>query len=156
MFRFRLSPFSYFSFQFEIEMGNKRCKSSFRSNCPVSSALDLFGDKWTLLIVRDLLYHGSRTFKDFYGCQERISSARLSERLKRLEQIGALTKENHPTNKKVFIYQLTPKGKDLAPAIVDLMVWGNKYLEDHVSDESKAFAKRLEEDREAVLAELQG
>lgn len=126
----------------------------FRSTCPISSSLDLFGDKWTLLIVRDLLYHGSRTFKDFYQSEEKISSARLAERLKKLEQLKAITKENHPTNKKVFIYKLTQKGKDLAPAIVDLISWGNKYLDEHISEESKAFAIKLEDNREGVLKEL--
>ncbi|MFY0690051.1 MAG: helix-turn-helix transcriptional regulator [Cyclobacteriaceae bacterium] len=129
-------------------------KEIFRSTCPISSSLDLFGDRWTLLIVRDLLYHGRRTFKDFYQSDENISSARLTERLKKLEQMEALTKENHPTNKKVFIYKLTQKGKDLAPAIVDLVTWGNKYLGNHVSQESKDFAKRLEEERETVLEQL--
>ncbi len=130
------------------------CEKKFRSTCPISSALDLFGDKWTLLIVRDLLYHGSRTFKDFYQAEEKIPSSRLADRLKKLEQLGALTKENHPTNKKVFIYRLTQKGKDLAPVIVDLITWGNKHLEEHISEESKEFAKRLEENREGVLKEL--
>lgn len=126
----------------------------FRSTCPISSSLDLFGDKWTLLIVRDLLYHGKRTFKDFYHSEEKISSARLTERLKKLEQMNALTKKNHPTNKKVYIYELTQKGKDLAPAIVDLITWGNKYLNDHISEESRVFAKRLDENREVVLEQL--
>ncbi|WP_299111007.1 helix-turn-helix domain-containing protein [uncultured Winogradskyella sp.] len=126
----------------------------FRSTCPISSSLDLFGDKWTLLIVRDLLYHGTRTFKDFYQSEENISSARLSERLKKLEGLQALTKENHPTNKKVYIYKLTQKGKDLAPAIIDLITWGNKYLNHHISDESKKFAANLKENREIVLKEL--
>ncbi len=129
-------------------------EDSFRSTCPISSCLDLYGDKWTLLVVRDLLYHGSRTFKDFLESDEHISSARLAERLKKLERLEALTKENHPTNKKVFIYKLTQKGKDLAPAIVELIAWGNKYLVEHVSEESKAFAKNLELNKEGVLKEL--
>lgn len=129
-------------------------KKKFRSTCPISTSLDLFGDKWTLLIVRDLLYHGSRTFKDFHQSEENISTARLTERLQKLEQMEALTKENHPNNRKVFIYRLTQKGKDLAPAIVDLITWGNKYLPHHVSEESKVFAKRLKENREAVLEQL--
>ena len=129
-------------------------EESFRSTCPISSSLDLFGDKWTLLIVRDLLYYGSRTFKDFSQSNEHISSARLADRLKKLEQMEALTKQNHPTNKKVFIYKLTQKGKDLAPAIVDLITWGNKHLSQHVSEESKAFAKNLEENRDGVLEQL--
>lgn len=126
----------------------------FRSTCPISSSLDLFGDKWTLLIVRDLLYHGNRTFKDLFQSEENIPSSRLADRLKKLENMGAITKEKHPTNKKVFIYNLTQKGKDLAPAIVDLIEWGNKYLEDHISEESKAFADKLNKNREAVLEQL--
>jgi DNA-binding HxlR family transcriptional regulator len=126
----------------------------FRSTCPISSSLDLFGDKWTLLIVRDLLYHGSRTFKDLFQSEENIPSSRLADRLKKLENMGAITKDKHPTNKKVFIYNLTQKGKDLAPAIVDLIAWGNKYLEDHISEESKAFADKLNKNREAVLEQL--
>lgn len=129
-------------------------KDIFRSTCPISSSLDLFGDKWTLLIVRDLLYYGSRTFKDFSQSEEHISSARLAERLKKLEQIEALVKENHPTNKKVFNYKLTQKGKDLAPIIVDYIAWGNKYLNNHISEESKVFAKNLEKDREGTLKEI--
>ncbi len=68
--------------------------------------------------------------------------------------MDALKKENHPTNKKVFIYSLTQKGKDLAPAIVALITWGSKYLKEHISEESKAFAKKLEENREGTLKEL--
>lgn len=126
----------------------------FRSTCPISSSLDLFGDKWTLLIVRDLLYHGSRTFKDLFQSEENIPSSRLADRLKKLESMGAITKEKHPTNKKVFIYRLTQKGKDLAPAIIELIQWGNKHLSEHISEESKAFNRRLENDKESVLKEL--
>lgn len=128
--------------------------NNFRSTCPISSCLDLFGDKWTLLIVRDLLYYGSRTFKDFSESEEHISSARLTERLKKLEELEALTKESHPTNKKVFIYRITQKGKDLAPAIIELIAWGNKYLSEHVSEESKAFARNIEANKEEILKEL--
>ena len=126
----------------------------FRSNCPISSSLDLFGDKWTLLVVRDLLYHGSRTFKDLFQSEENIPSSRLADRLKKLENMGAITKEKHPTNKKVFIYGLTQKGKDLAPVIIELIQWGNKYLSEHISEESKAFNRTLENDKESVLKEL--
>ncbi|MEM8928118.1 MAG: helix-turn-helix domain-containing protein [Bacteroidota bacterium] len=129
-------------------------KELFRSNCPISSSLDLFGDKWTLLIVRDLLYHGSRTFKDLFQSEENIPSSRLADRLKKLENMEAITKEKHPTNKKVFIYKLTQKGKDLAPTIIELITWGNKHLSEHISEESKDFYQRLENDKESVLTEL--
>ena len=130
-------------------------EKNFRSACPISSGLDLFGDKWTLLIVRDLLHQGQRTFKDFMQAGEQISSARLSERLKKLEKIEVVIKENHPTNQKVFIYSLTQKGKDLAPVIADLISWSAKYLPEHVSSETQVLAERLETDREGTIAQFQ-
>lgn len=129
-------------------------EKKFRSSCPISSTLDLFGDKWTLLIVRDLLEYGSRTYKDFSQAEEHISSARLADRLKKLEEIGVLSKNNHPTNKKVFIYELNEKGKDLAPIIVEYFVWGAKHLKEHVSEESQLYADKLKKDRNGILAEL--
>ncbi len=130
-------------------------KSSFRSSCPISSSLDLFGDKWSLLIVRDLLRYGERTFKDFTDAGENISSARLAERLKRLEELEVLTKTNHPTNKKVFIYRLTQKGMDLAPIVAELILWSNKYLNHHISPSSKSLAKQLLIGKEAMLKQFQ-
>lgn len=130
-------------------------KKIFRSTCPISTGLDLFGDKWSLLIVRDLLYHSKRTFKDFSTSGENISSARLSDRLGKLEKQEILTKTNHPTNKKVFIYQLTQKGKDLAPIIAEFVLWGDKYLHNHISEFSKSLAKQLHDDKEQVLSQFQ-
>ncbi|NGN96886.1 helix-turn-helix transcriptional regulator [Grimontia sp. S25] len=105
--------------------------------------------------MRDLLNEDALTFKDFMSNKEKISSARLSERLKKLEEIEAVSKENHPTNKKVFFYKLTQKGRDLAPVILDLLEWGSKHLHDHVSEEDKLLAKELSTNREAVVAKYQ-
>ncbi len=124
---------------------------NFRSKCPISSALDLFGDKWSLLIVRDLVYFGERTFKEFSNADEKISSARLSDRLHKLDNLGLLNKVNHPTNKKVFIYSLTEKGVDLFPVIAEYVRWSNKYLSEHLTEPAKQFARNLEEDREGTL-----
>lgn len=132
-------------------MKAKNKEKKFRSDCPISSALDLFGDKWSLLIIRDLVYFGERTFKDFSGAAERISSARLSDRLCKLEVLGLLTKSNHPTNKKVYLYNLTAKGMDLFPVIAEYVKWSNKYLHDHIAEPAKQFAQNLEEDREGTL-----
>ncbi|WP_394747434.1 winged helix-turn-helix transcriptional regulator [Spongiimicrobium salis] len=127
-------------------------KNEFRSSCPISSALDLFGDKWSLLIVRDLLEHGERTFKDFSTAGENISSARLSERLTKLIHLEAMIKKKHPTNKKVYLYELTEKGKDLAPIIAELVQWSDKYLNDHISEKGKNAAALLrKEDYKSLL-----
>ena len=133
----------------------KKSISVFRSACAVSSGLDLFGDKWSLLIVRDLLYYKERSFKDFSRSGEKISSARLADRLSKLEQLTILTKEKHPTNKKVFLYRLTQKGKDLAPILAEIITWGQKYLGDHISPKSKYLATQIDEDREKTLAQFQ-
>jgi len=128
-------------------MKAKKSKEIFRSSCPVSSALDLFGDKWSLLIVRELIKYGERTFKDFSQIKERISTARLSDRLSKLDDIGILTKSNHPTNKKVFLYNLTEKGMDLAPVITELFIWSSKYLSDHIYEGAKNIAEKLMDNR---------
>ncbi len=135
-------------------MKAKNNKEIFRSTCPVSSALDFFGDKWSLLIVRELILYGERTFKDFNGINEKISTARLSDRLSKLEFLGILTKSNHPTNKKVFLYNLTKKGMDLTPIIAEYISWGYKYLNDHISEESKKIAEKLKVDRDGTLNEI--
>lgn len=132
----------------------KKLENKFRSDCPISSALDLFGDKWSLLIIRDLVYFGERTFKDFANAAERISSARLTDRLCKLEKLELLTKSNHPTNKKVYLYNLTTKGMDLFPVIAEYIKWSNKYLNDHIADEAKTFAKLLHADRNKALAQF--
>jgi DNA-binding HxlR family transcriptional regulator len=135
-------------------MKAKNNKEIFRSTCPVSSALDLFGDKWSLLIVRELISNGERTFKDFNQINERISTARLSDRLSKLESLGILTKSNHPTNRKVFLYNLTEKGVDLTPIIAEFISWGYKYLNDHISEESKKIAQKLKNNRDGTLKEI--
>ncbi len=132
-------------------MKAKKDENNFRSDCPISSALDLFGDKWSLLIIRDLVYFGERTFKDFANAAERISTARLTDRLCKLESLELITKSNHPTNKKVFLYNLTAKGMDLFPVIAEYIRWSNKYLNNHIADEAKAYAGMLEKDRQSAL-----
>ncbi len=131
---------------------NKR--NIFRSDCPISSALDLFGDKWSLLIIRDLVYFGDRTFKDFSNSAERISSARLADRLCKLNVLGLIEKSKHPTNKKVYLYKLTDKGLDLFPVIAEFVMWSNKYLNDHIAQPAKDFALNLENNREATLKQF--
>ncbi len=124
---------------------------SHRSDCPISSALDFFGDKWSLLIIRDIMFFGERTFKNFSDESEGISSSRLSERLTRLESLDIITKKRHPTNKKVYLYNLTQKGVDLFPIIAEYVLWSDKYLDTHISPQSKAFAKQLKGSKEETI-----
>ena len=108
-------------------------KCEFRSNCPVASALDLVGDKWTLLIIKMMVLEGKRTFKDFSESDESIASNILSSRLKMLEEFEIIRKEKLPHNKKTNIYILTQKGLELTPTIMELALWsvGNILKEHH-------------------------
>jgi len=103
-------------------------RSEFRSTCPVTSALDIIGDKWSLLIMRDMLTQGKKTFKEFSESQEGIAPGILASRLKWLEENGLMTKQKLPQNQKENIYLLTEKGIELAPIILELIVWSDKNL----------------------------
>ena len=107
-----------------------------RSKCPLSCALDILGDKWSLLIVRDMLHFKKKTFKDFFASNENIASNILSSRLKKLENFGIISKNKLKNNKKTNIYKLTSAGLDLIPAILELSKWGYKNIEDLNSKES--------------------
>lgn len=98
-----------------------------RSGCPISIALEIFGDPWSLLIVRDLLFKGLRTFKEFQGAGEGMATNILSDRLARLEAAGILRKERDPADARRILYGLTTKGADLAPILVELVLWSAKY-----------------------------
>lgn len=103
----------------------KNMMNKFRSGCPISSSLDVVGDKWSLLIVRDMLIKHKKTFKEISNSDERIAPSILSARLKLLESYKLITKRKLPENKKENIYLLTKKGVDLAPVIIELTFWGN-------------------------------
>ncbi|MGB2128977.1 MAG: winged helix-turn-helix transcriptional regulator [Flavicella sp.] len=100
-------------------------KNEFRSSCPVTSALDIVGDKWTLVIVKQMLLEGKKTFKDFSECEEAIATNILSTRLKSMESFGFVRKESLPHNKKTKLYVLTEKGLSLAPIVIELAIWAS-------------------------------
>jgi len=106
-------------------------EKKFRSSCLIASALDLIGDKWSLLIIRDMLLYQKKTFKELIASDEGVASNLLSGRLKLLIQIGLLTKQKLPTNKKENIYLLTEKGIALAPLIMEVVIWSDKYVREH-------------------------
>ncbi|MEL6697113.1 MAG: helix-turn-helix domain-containing protein [Bacteroidota bacterium] len=103
-------------------------KGEFRCDCPITSALDIVGDKWTLVIIKQMLIEGRQTFKDFLESDEAIATNILSARLKMLEEMKMLTKGKLPNNKKTNIYRLTEKGLSLTPVIVDLALWSDGNL----------------------------
>ena len=103
-------------------------KNTFRCNCPITSALDIVGDKWTLVLIKQMLLEGKKTFKDFSESDEAIATNILSSRLKMLEAYKIIRKEKLPDNKKTSVYLLTEKGLGLTPTIVELMLWSDKNI----------------------------
>jgi DNA-binding HxlR family transcriptional regulator len=103
----------------------------FRSSCIIASALDLIGDKWSILIIRDMLLDKKTTFKEMVASEEGIASNLLSTRLKMLEALEVITKRKLPENKKENIYLLTEKGIDLAPLILEIVLWSDKYVRNY-------------------------
>ena len=121
-----------------------------RSDCPLSIALDVFGDRWSLLIVRDLMVRGFRSFKDFLSSGEGIASNILADRLQRLERSGIIVSEQEESDARRVNYRLTEKGIDLAPVMLDLLIWGARHEQ---SDASCTLLLRMEKKREEILAE---
>lgn len=100
----------------------------FRCDCPITSALDILGDKWMLVIVKQMLMEGSETFKDFTESEESIATNILSVKLKMLEEVGIISKNKLPDNKKTNLYLLTERGIALTPIIVELANWSDNHL----------------------------
>lgn len=98
-----------------------------RSGCPISLSLELLGDRWTLLIIRDMVFAGKTHFREFLLSDEGISSRTLAERLQTLQDEGIVTKSDDPTHKLKAIYRLTEAGIDLLPVLATLGAWGSKY-----------------------------
>lgn len=116
-----------------------------RSDCPISSSLDIFGDRWSLLIVRDLMLHKTRTYGDFTKSEEKIATNILANRLQVLEDHGIIIKLPYPDNKVKVLYQLSKKGIDLIPAVIEIALWGGKHLTN--TDASSPFLKAVKKNK---------
>ena len=98
-----------------------------RSECPISYTLDIFGDKWTMLIIRDLLFYGKDSFSEFLCSDEKIATNILTDRLNVLLQEGFVTKHTAPTNKSKFLYRPTEKAIEMIPILSEITLWAEKY-----------------------------
>ena len=99
------------------------------SGCPIDYALSVLGDRWSLLIIRDIAIKGSKTYADLLDGWEGISTNILAQRLRHLEENGVIRKRKNPANWRSSLYELTPKGRDLAPLLTELVLWGGKFNE---------------------------
>lgn len=131
-------------------------KHRFRCNCPFTSAIDILGDKWMLVIVKQMLIEDKETFKDFTESEEAIATNILSTKLKLLEEWGIIMKTKRPNNKKTNLYLLTDKGLALTPILLELATWSDSYLRDvHPTIVNGEAIELLRKDKAAFAKELE-
>ena len=123
-----------------------------RSDCPITYALDFIGDKWTLVVLRDLIIVRKRQFRDFLASDEKIASNILSSRLKLLEAAGMVTRRGDPEHARHVIYEPSEKGFDLLPTMLEMVRWSAKY--DSRTAAPPAIVRRIARDRDAYIAEI--
>ncbi len=123
-----------------------------RSACPVSTSLDVLGDKWALLILRDMVFAGKSAYGEFLQSEEKIATNILADRLVLLESQQILSKEVAADKKSKFTYRLTEKGVDLVPVIVELILWGSKHCPTILEP---ALLQELSTDKAGTIAKYQ-
>jgi len=131
-------------------MAKRKSGPKRRSGCPLNASVEMLGDRWSLLIIRDMMLRGSRTFKEFLGLYEGIATNILTDRLRRLEAHGIISVEPNPSDGRKLIYTLTPKGIDLAPVLTEMVLWAAA----HEETENQALVRLMRNDREQLLADI--
>jgi DNA-binding HxlR family transcriptional regulator len=126
--------------------------SSRQSGCPVAYSLDVFGDKWSLVVIRDMLMTGKRRYGEFLESPERIASNVLADRLKRLEDAGIVSRERDPSSQSKIIYRLTPKGVELIPLILEVVLWGTRHATHTTTP--PGLVRKIRKDREGTIREI--
>lgn len=124
------------------------------SGCPIAYGLDMFGDRWTLLVIRDMLLNGKQTYGEFLEAGEGISTNILADRLKHLEASGIIERSPDPENWRKVLYTLTEKGRDLAPVILEILAWSGKHDQRPVA--LKGAFKQLLNDRDGFETRIRG
>lgn len=125
-----------------------------RSDCPINFAVEIFGDKWSLLIVRDMIFADKKTYNEFLESKEKIATNILSSRLKMLEERGIIRKDYDPSRKTKtkVVYRLTQEGLDLIPILVEIMLWsGRQRSTDEIA---QALIEKAKRDKPALIKEL--
>lgn len=119
-----------------------------RSGCPLNASVEMLGDRWSLLIIRDMMLLGRRTFKEFLGSYERPASNILADRLRTLEAYGIIRAEQDPLDGRKLIYLLTLKGMDLAPVLTEMVLWAAK----HEETENRTLVELMRKDKQKFIA----
>jgi DNA-binding HxlR family transcriptional regulator len=129
-------------------MGRKKAVTKRRSECPLNASVEMLGDRWSLLIIRDMILGAARTYKTFMECYEGIATNILADRLRKLTANGIITTEPDPSDGRKVIYRLTPKGIDLAPVLTEMVLWAAA----HEHTGNQALIRLMREDKKKFLA----
>ncbi|MCU7844238.1 MAG: helix-turn-helix transcriptional regulator [Candidatus Thiodiazotropha sp. (ex Monitilora ramsayi)] len=125
-----------------------------RSDCPISNVLDFVGDKWSLLILRDLVFFNKHSYSEFLNSPEKMATNILSSRLERLENDGLIAKKVDVEDKRKNVYTLTQLGRDMLPIMLEMMIWSSKH--DPNTNAPEQLIKRAKNDRENLINDLLG
>lgn len=123
-----------------------------RSSCPISVSLEIFGDRWSLLIVRDLMFKGLKTFGEFAAAGEGIATNMLADRLGRLEAAGIIARTPDHEDARKVVYRLTRKGMDLAPVLIEMVLWAAGHEDTDAPPET---VRAMRKDRAGFVAALE-
>jgi DNA-binding HxlR family transcriptional regulator len=127
-------------------------KTNKRSNCPISCSLDIWGDKWSLLIIRDLIFYGKCRYTDFLKSEEGIATNILATRLQSLEENRIIEKTDDPDGKSKGFYKLTPMGIDLLPILIEIDLWSEKYFS--IPEDIKTILIEVKEDKVGYINKI--
>ncbi len=135
--------------QVKIALENmSKKRSTRRSGCPLNASVEMLGDRWSLLIIRDMMLRGFKTYKEFLECYEGIATNILADRLRKLTAYGIITTERDPSDGRKTIYLLTPKGIDLAPVLTEMVLWAAA----HEDTGNQALVRLMRKDKAQFLA----
>ena len=131
-------------------MIKRKASQNWRSGCPLNASVEILGDRWSLLIVRDMMLRGFRSYTEFLASYEKIATNILANRLKNLLAHGIITTERDPSDGRKVIYRLTAKGIDLAPVLTEMVLWAGS----HEKTENEGLVQLMRKDKAALIAEI--
>jgi len=131
-------------------MPKRRASPKWRSGCPLNASVEILGDRWSLLIIRDMMLRGFRSYKEFLESYEGIATNILADRLQNLIVHGIITAERDPSDGRKLIYSLTAKGIDLAPVLTEMVLWAAA----HEDTENQALVREMQKDKQQFLAAI--
>jgi len=131
-----------------MDMGRKKAGPKRRSECPLNASVEMLGDRWSLLIIRDMMLRGFRSYKEFLECYEGIATNILADRLRKLRAYGIINAKPDPKDARKVTYSLTPKGIDLAPVLTEMVLWAAA----HEDTGNQALIRQMRADKEKFLA----